>query len=161
MDNDTNIILEQYRIYTESKDKFIDRSFQTNRHYFLVICGLCIVLVLFKQFFPTIAIIFTLFLSFAGMGIAILWYLNQDSYSFLIKIKYADVLEEIENRLPIAPNQMEHAVLNENLKKRHAFVFLFNDIQKFMAVILFLLFLTYFLIDIIPFFSGLIKNYLL
>lgn len=34
MDNDTNIILEQYRIYTESKDKFIDRSFQTNRHYF-------------------------------------------------------------------------------------------------------------------------------
>ncbi len=161
MDNDTNIILEQYRIYTESKDKFIDRSFQTNRHYFLVICGLCIVLVLFKQFFPTIAIIFTLFLSFAGMGIAILWYLNQDSYSFLIKIKYADVLEEIENRLPIAPNQMEHAILNENLKKRHAFVFLFNDIQKFMAVILFLLFLTYFLIDIIPFFSGLIKNYLL
>ena len=161
MDNDTNIILEQYRIYTESNDKFIDRSFQTNRHYFLVICGLCIVLVLFKQFFPTIAIIFTLFLSFAGMGIAILWYLNQDSYSFLIKIKYADVLEEIENRLPIAPNQMEHAVLNENLKKRHAFVFLFNDIQKFMAVILFLLFLTYFLIDIIPFFSGLIKNYLL
>lgn len=161
MDNDTNIILEQYRIYTESKDKFIDRSFQTNRHYFLVICGLCIVLVLFKQFFPTIAIIFTLFLSFAGMGIAILWYLNQDSYSFLIKIKYADVLEEIENRLPIAPNQMEHVVLNENLKKRHAFVFLFNDIQKFMAVILFLLFLTYFLIDIIPFFSGLIKNYLL
>ncbi len=161
MDNDTNIILEQYRIYTESKDKFIDRSFQTNRHYFLVICGLCIVLVLFKQFFPTIAIIFTLFLSFAGMGIAMLWYLNQDSYSFLIKIKYANVLEEIENRLPIAPNQMEHAILNENLKKRHAFVFLFNDIQKFMAVILFLLFLTYFLIDIIPFFSGLIKNYLL
>lgn len=90
-----------------------------------------------------------------------LWYLNQDSYSFLIKIKYANVLEEIENRLPIAPNQMEHAILNENLKKRHAFVFLFNDIQKFMAVILFLLFLTYFLIDIIPFFSGLIKNYLL
>lgn len=161
MDNDTNMILEQYRIYTESKDKFIDRSFQTNRHYFLVICGLCIVLVLFKQFFPTIAIIFTLFLSFAGMGIAMLWYLNQDSYSFLIKIKYANVLEEIENRLPIAPNQMEHAILNENLKKRHAFVFLFNDIQKFMAVILFLLFLTYFLIDIIPFFSGLIKNYLL
>lgn len=161
MDNDTNIILEQYRIYTESKDKFIDRSFQTNRHYFLVICGLCIVLVLFKQFFPTIAIIFTLFLSFAGMGIAMLWYLNQDSYSFLIKIKYANVLEEIENRLPIAPNQMEHAILNENLKKRHTFVFLFNDIQKFMAVILFLLFLTYFLIDIIPFFSGLIKNYLL
>lgn len=161
MDNDTNIILEQYRIYTESKDKFIDRSFQTNRHYFLVICGLCIVLVLFKQFFPTIAIIFTLFLSFAGMGIAMLWYLNQDSYSFLIKIKYANVLEEIENRLPIAQNQMEHAILNENLKKRHAFVFLFNDIQKFMAVILFLLFLTYFLIDIIPFFSGLIKNYLL
>ena len=161
MDNDTNIILEQYRIYTESKDKFIDRSFQTNRHYFLVICGLCIVLVLFKQFFPTIAIIFTLFLSFAGMGIAMLWYLNQDSYSFLIKIKYANVLEEIENRLPIAPNQMEHAILNENLKKSHAFVFLFNDIQKFMAVILFLLFLTYFLIDIIPFFSGLIKNYLL
>lgn len=161
MDNDTNIILEQYRIYTESKDKFIDRSFQTNRHYFLVICGLCIVLVLFKQFFPTIAIIFTLFLSFAGMGIAMLWYLNQDSYSFLIKIKYANVLEEIENRLPIAPNQMEHAILNENLKKRHALVFLFNDIQKFMAVILFLLFLTYFLIDIIPFFSGLIKNYLL
>ena len=117
MDNDTNIILEQYRIYTESKDKFIDRSFQTNRHYFLVICGLCIVLVLFKQFFPTIAIIFTLFLSFAGMGIAMLWYLNQDSYSFLIKIKYANVLEEIENRLPIAPNQMEHAILNENLKK--------------------------------------------
>lgn len=161
MENEANIILEQYRIYTESKDKFIDRSFQTNRHYFLVICGLYIVLVLFKQFFPTIAIIFTLFLSFAGMGIAILWYLNQDSYSFLIKIKYAEVLEELENKLPIAPNQMEHAILNENLKKRHAFVFIFSDIQKFMAIILFLLFLTYFLLNVIPFFSGLIKNYLL
>ena len=64
MENEANIILEQYRIYTESKDKFIDRSFQTNRHYFLVLCGLCIVLVLFKQFFPNIAIIFSLLLSF-------------------------------------------------------------------------------------------------
>ncbi|UKI40848.1 MAG: hypothetical protein L6V95_12115 [Candidatus Melainabacteria bacterium] len=59
------------------------------------------------------------------MGIAILWYLNQDSYSFLIKIKYADVLEEIENRLPIAPNQMEHAILNENLKNvMHSYFYL-------------------------------------
>lgn len=161
MENETNIILEQYRIYTESKDKFIDRSFQTNRHYFLVICGLCVILVLFKQFFPTIAIIFTLFLSFAGMGIAILWYLNQDSYSFLIKIKYADVLEELENKLPIAPNQIEHRILSENLKRRNAFIFIFTDIQKFMAIILFLLFLTYFLIDVIPFFNGIIKTYLL
>ncbi|MCI5824527.1 MAG: hypothetical protein MRZ90_06275 [Candidatus Gastranaerophilales bacterium] len=161
MENEANIILEQYRIYTESKDKFIDRSFQTNRHYFLVLCGLCIVLVLFKQFFPNIAIIFNLLLSFSGMGIAILWYLNQDSYSFLIKIKYARVLEELENKLPIAPNQMEHKILSENLKKRHAFVFIFSDIQKFMAVILFLLFLIYFLLDVIPFINDIIKNYLL
>ena len=161
MENETNIILEQYRIYTESKDKFIDRSFQTNRHYFLVACGLCIVLVLFKQFFPNLAIVFSLFLSFAGMGISVLWYLNQDTYSYLIKIKYAQVLEEIEKQLPIAPNKMEHDVLVESLKKPRAFVFIFNDIQKFMAIILFLLFLIYFLIDIIPFFNGIIKTYLL
>ncbi|OKZ72236.1 MAG: hypothetical protein BHV87_12680 [Clostridiales bacterium 36_14] len=161
MENETNIILEQYRIYTESKDKFIERSFQTNRHYFLVVCVLCVILVLFKQFFPSIAIIFTLFLSFAGMGITILWYINQDNYLYLIKIKYANVLEEIEKRLPIAPNQMEHNSLDDKLKKHNAFIFLFSDIQKFMAIILFLFFLTYFLIDIIPFIANLIKNYLL
>ncbi len=160
MDNEAKIILEEYRIYTESKDKFIDRSFQTNRHYFLVITGLCVILVLFKQYFPDIAIIFTMFLSFAGMGISILWYLNQDTYSYLIRIKYSDVLEQIEDKLPIAPNQMEHEILEQSLKKRNAFLFLFSDVQKFMAVILFLLFLAYFLLDLIPFFINFAKTYL-
>ena len=160
MDNEAKIILEEYRIYTESKDKFIDRSFQTNRHYFLVITGLCVILVLFKQFFPDIAIIFTMFLSFAGMGIAILWYLNQDTYSYLIKIKYSEVLEKIEEKLPEAPNKMEHEVLKQSFKKRNAFLFLFSDVQKFMAVILFLLFLAYFLLDLIPFFINFAKIYL-
>ena len=35
--DDKYILLEQYRIYSEAKEKFIDRHFSTNKFYLFVL----------------------------------------------------------------------------------------------------------------------------
>ena len=150
------IILEQYKIYTESKDKFIDRSFTTNRFYFVTIIIIGVLLAVFKKISPSNATDVSLFLSFAGLGTAILWYINQDTYSFLIKIKYSNVLEEIEKELPISPNHMEY-VASKNHKEQKKSV-TFNDIQKFVALVMLIIFTLYFLLDGFPIVINLLRT---
>ena len=87
------IILQQYQIYSESKEKFIDRTFRTNKFYMVLV----IALLLFA--FVTRGLSFarltapTLF-SIIGIICCSLWWLNMDAYNCLIKIKFSKVLEE-------------------------------------------------------------------
>ena len=71
-----------------------------------------------------------------------------DAYNMLIKIKFSKVLEEIEKQLPIQPYSDEFKGIQDfrNNKK----MFLFSDMQKTFAVIVFIIFFATFLQEITP-----------
>lgn len=154
--NEELIKLEQYRIYTESKDRFIDRSFKTNRYYFIIILVAGLILSLSKVSQLESLLGFELFLTFVGLCTSLLWYINQDSYAYLIKIKYAKVIEEIEKELPLKPNQLEYSAAQENKKEKN--VIRFTEVQKFVALALFFFFCIYFLYSLVPIVINLIKE---
>lgn len=145
---ENQLILELYRITTEAKENFIERSFKTNKFY------LCLAIVLFTLLFLSNSFtncniqIYNLVISITGLFISILWYLNQDTYGVLIKLKYSKVLEIIENSFPQKPNQMEFSALQELKTNKKEFVF--SDIQKFLAGAFFFVYMIYLLKAIIP-----------
>ena len=74
--DDRYLILEQYRIYTESKEKFIDRQFATNRFYLIlnliILITAYILTTLTPQHSPLIV------LSVIGFAITMMWWMNID-----------------------------------------------------------------------------------
>ncbi len=145
---DQELIFEQYKLYSESKERFVDRSFATNKFYMMLIIALLILVFTVKgSSFGQVSAptIFTV----VGMITCALWWLNIDSYKCLIKIKFSKVLEEIEKALPIQPYAMEYKALRDYRKAQKGFVF--SDIQNVFAVISFLIFLSLLLIDLMPY----------
>lgn len=136
--NKEEIIFQQYKLYSEQKEEFISRSFFTNKFYLILV--LVLLLTMFLTQDKTFIYGITSALVFSGAGIAtcVLWWINVDSYNFLIKIKFAKVLEEIEKQLPVQPYATEFAAIKDYKKNRREF--LFADIQKGLAVFAFLMF---------------------
>ncbi|MDD3325376.1 MAG: hypothetical protein PHN38_09690 [Sulfurospirillaceae bacterium] len=143
-----HLLLESYRIYCDSKEKFISRSFGTNKFYLVISLIISAVVVLGATKFqsPLLTVIFSAF----GVMICSLWWFNQDSYDYLIKIKYRDVIQEMEKGLPFAPATAEFEASQERMKKKKVFVF--NNAHKFLAFVMLLLFLVFLLINIGPYF---------
>ena len=92
----------------------------------------------------------TLVFAFVGICICTLWWMNVDSYNTLIKIKFATVLEAIEEKLPVKPFTDEFKGIEEFRNNK---IFMFSDIQKFIAVIGALFFFAVFVI------KKILKNY--
>ncbi|MBR3890414.1 hypothetical protein IKJ53_07850 [bacterium] len=144
----SNLVFEQYKLYSEQKENFITRSFGVNRFYL----GVVILLVLLAPFTRTTFIIGDLSLSailcVVGMCTSVLWWMNMDAYNMLIKIKFSKVLEVIERQLPVQPYADEYKGIQDyrNNKK----MFLFSDVQKIFAVIVFIIFFATFLQEIAP-----------
>lgn len=142
-----DLILEQYKLYSEAKERFIDRTFMTNKFYMVFV-----VILLLLEFLSsglsfgrlTVPTVF----SVIGIICCTLWWLNMDSYGCLIKIKFSKVLEEIEKELPFQPYAMEYKALQDFRNNKKGFVF--SDIQKVFAVFSFLAFFVMLLIEIIP-----------
>lgn len=143
--DEKHLILEQYRIYSEMKESFINRSFMVNRFFLLLSALFLFGLIFAKIFFPEQ---FFLFLGLEIFGIAscIMWISNQDAYSLIIKIKYNAVLEKLEEELPKTPNKDEYRELTEQRSNKR--VILVKDIQKWFAIILMFVFLGNCLIDV-------------
>ncbi len=124
------LILEQYRIYSDAKEKFIERQFTTNRFYLvlnLIILVVSYVLsTLTPQYQPTIV------LAIIGFAVTIMWWMNIDSYQMLIKVKYAKVLEYLETKLPEQPYHKEFIDYMEMKKKNNLIVF--GDFQKYLTL---------------------------
>lgn len=124
------LILEQYRIYSDAKEKFIERQFTTNRFYLvlnLIILVVSYVLsTLTPQYQPTIV------LAIIGFAVTIMWWMNIDSYQMLIKVKYAKVLEYLETKLPEQPYHKEFVDYMEMKKKNNLIVF--GDFQKYLTL---------------------------
>ena len=146
---DNYVLLEQYRIYNEAKDRFIDRTFLTNRFFIVMAAIFFMALLLLKTLIPG-AFELLLGLEIFGIAVCIMWVSNQDAYSSIIKIKYNTVIENIEGSLPFSPNKSEYEKLTELRGNRK--IVLVKDIQKWFAIILMLLFFGNMLLD----FSGLI-----
>ncbi len=130
------VILEQYKIYNESKEAYIDRNFTTNRFYTILCLSILFVTYIVHIFTPEILIM--LGVCTLGMFTSALWWLNVDTYNALIKIKYARVLEILEQSLPKQPFRDEfNEAVNLRPDKK---TFVFADVQKVFASLIFLSF---------------------
>ncbi len=126
------LILEQYRIYSEAKEKFIDRQFSTNRFYLVlnivILIATYILSTLTPQYPPVIV------LCVIGIAATLMWWMNIDSYQLLIKVKYAKVLEYLETKLPEQPYHKEFLDYSQMKKKNNLIVF--GDFQKTLTLVI-------------------------
>ena len=146
MDRD-ELILREYKMYSEQKENFIDRNFNTNRFYMASIFVLIIALIYTGNVIFLNKISATLVFSLMGTAVCTLWWMNVDSYNTLIKVKFANVLEKIEEKLPVKPFTDEYKGI-EDFKNNK--VFMFSDIQKLIAVTAALFFFAVFVSEITP-----------
>ena len=131
MDRD-ELIFNEYKLYAEQKENFIDRNFRTNRFYMIIVIALIFAMIYTGNVIFMNKLSATLVFALFGLAASILWWMNVDSYNTLIKIKYADVIEKIEEKLPVQPFRDEYKSIDEFKKNK---VFMFSDIQKFIATI--------------------------
>ena len=135
-------ILQEYILYVQHKENFVERSFAANRFY-LVVSLLLLIIMVSTAFIPFgSSIIFTSLFCFVGIALCILWLMNIDSYKKLLKIKFQNVIERLEDELPVKPYQMEAQALREAAAKKNI---VFAEMQKILAFASLLTFLTVFL----------------
>ena len=131
------LIFNEYKTYCEQKEKFIDRNFRTNKFYMTAV-----VVLIFAMIY-TGNIVFLNKIS-ATLVFALL---NVDSYNTLIKVKYANVIEKIEEKFPVKPFTDEYKGIEEFRKNK---VFMFSDIQKLIAAVAALFFFAVCVSEISP-----------
>jgi hypothetical protein len=147
--NSEEIVFQQYKLYTEQKERFVERSFHTNKFYLLLVLFLVLLMFLTKDFSFAFGLTSILIYSVAGMAICVLWWINMDAYNFLIKVKLSRVIEEIEKNLPVKPYTDEFLAIKDLRKNKR--MFLFSDMQKILAVFSLLMFFVLFINEITPF----------
>ena len=129
MDRD-ELIFSEYKLYAEQKENFIDRNFKTNKFYMTAVVVLIFALIYTGNVVFLNKISAALIFALLGVSVSALWWMNVDSYNTLIKVKFANVLERIEEKFPVKPFTDEYAGIDEFRNKR---VFMFSDIQKLIA----------------------------
>lgn len=142
------LIMQQYRLYAEQKDNFIKRSFAVNRFYMCLVIILLLLINLTKNVVFVYSLSLPFLFSVIGLGICVLWWLNMDSYNLLIRVKFSKVLEEIEKQLPVQPFTLEHEGIKEYRENKKEF--LFSDMQKIFAIIMFITFFVSLIDELIP-----------
>ena len=130
MDRD-ELIFNEYKLYTEQKEQFINRNFTTNRFYMIAVVFIIFALIYTGNIIFLNKITATLIFSIFGIAVSAMWWMNVDSYNTLIKVKYSDVIEKIEEKLPVKPFTDEYKGIEEFKNNK---VFMFSDIQKLVAV---------------------------
>ena len=146
MDRD-ELIFQEYKLYAEQKENFIDRNFRTNRFYMVSFVAIIFAMIFTGNIVFMSKITATLVFALIGISVCTLWWMNVDSYNTLIKIKFANVIEAIEEKLPVKPFTEEYKGIEEFRKNK---VFMFSDIQKIIAVIGALFFFAVFVSEFSP-----------
>lgn len=154
MDRD-ELIFREYRLYAEQKENFIDRNFKTNRFYMISFVAIIFAMIFTGNVVFMTKLSATLVFSLIGIAVCALWWMNVDSYNTLIKIKFSNVLEKIEEKLPVKPFTDEYEGIQEFKSKK---VFMFSDIQKLIAVVGALFFFAVFVSEISPLIVKLIEK---
>ena len=90
------------------------------------------------------------------MAMSVLYWSNVDTYTTLTSIKIQSVIEKMEEQMPFQCHLAEKAEIDRLRKEKK--IFLFSDVQKLLALIVFLPFMVVFcsyavpaVIEIIPF----------
>mgnify|MGYP007101836946 CR=1 FL=1 len=146
--SEQDLIFQQYKLYSEQKESFISRSFMINRFYLCLSIILLLVAQIFEKCVFAYNIPLSTLISVIGMGATMLWWANMDAYNMLIKVKFSKVLEEIEKQLPVQPYGDEYKGIKEFRENKK--MFLFSDMQKAFAVIIFIMFFLQLLNSVIP-----------
>ena len=146
MDRDA-LIFSEYKTYCEQKEKFIDRNFNTNKFYMTAIVVLIFAMIYTGNVVFLNKITATLVIAFLGISMSALWWMNVDSYNTLIKIKYSNVIEKIEEKFPVKPFTDEYEGIQEFRSNK---VFMFSDIQKIIAAVSALFFFAVCVSEITP-----------
>ena len=146
MDRD-ELIFQEYKLYAEQKENFIDRNFRTNRFYMISFVSVILMMIYTNNIVFLERISATLIFSLIGISICSLWWMNVDSYNTLIKVKFANVIEKIEEKLPVRPFTEEYKGIEEFRENK---VFVFSDIQKIIAVFGALFFFAVFVSEMSP-----------
>ena len=154
MDRD-ELIFQEYKLYAEQKENFIDRNFRTNRFYMVSFVLIILAMIYTNNIVFMERISATLIFSLIGISVCTLWWMNVDSYNTLIKIKFANVIEKIEEKLPVKPFTEEYKGIEEFREKK---VFVFSDIQKIVAVIGELFFVAVFFSEFSPLVARIIEK---
>lgn len=154
MDRD-ELIFEEYKLYAEQKDRFIDRNFSTNKFYMISFVVLIFAMIFTGNITFIEHITATLLFSAIGISVCALWWMNVDSYNTLIKIKFSNVIEKMEEKLPIQPFTEEYKGIEEFKTKK---VFMFSDIQKFLSVLGALFFFAVFVSEVTPLFATIFNK---
>ena len=89
----------------------------------------------------------TLVFALFGISVSALSWMNVDSYNTLIKVKYANVIEKIEEKFPVKPFTDEYKGIEEFRNNK---VFMFSDIQKLIAAVAALFFFAVCVSEISP-----------
>jgi len=146
MDRD-ELIFQEYKLYAEQKENFIDRNFKTNRFYMISFVAIILAMIFTGNVVFMDKISATLLFAIIGISVCTLWWMNVDSYNTLIKVKFANVIEAIEEKFPVKPFTDEFKGIEEFRNKK---VFMFSDIQKFVAVFGALFFFAVFVSEVSP-----------
>lgn len=146
MDRD-ELIFQEYKLYAEQKENFIDRNFRTNRFYMISFVVIILAMIYTGNVVFMEKITATLLFSLIGISVCTLWWMNVDSYNTLIKIKFSNVIEKIEEKFPVQPFTDEYKGIQEFRENK---VFMFSDIQKIIAVIGALFFFAVFVSEVSP-----------
>ena len=155
MDRD-ELIFSEYRLYSEQKENFIERNFKTNR-YMASVFVLIVALIYTGNVIFLNKISATLVFALLGVSVSALWWMNVDSYNMLIKVKYANVLEKIEEKLPVKPFTDEYKGIDDFRSNK---IFMFSDIQKLIAVVTALFFFAVCVSEITPLVMNLFNKVL-
>lgn len=143
MDRDEKV-LQEYILYVQHKENFVNRTFDANKFY--LIAALVVLCIAVPVIFIPIANIFGLIFSVIGMVLCILWKMNINAYRRLLKIKFQNVIERLEDELPVKPYQMESQALKEQNQTKG---FMFADMQTVLSFVIFVAFAAIFVFDII------------
>ena len=154
MDRD-ELIFREYKLYAEQKENFIDRNFRTNRFYMISFVAIIFAMIFTGNVVFMSKISATLIFSLIGIFICALWWMNVDAHNVLIKIKYANVIEKIEEKLPVKPFTDEYKGIEEFRNKK---VFVFSDIQKVIAIMGALFFFAVFVSEVTPIFASIAEK---
>jgi hypothetical protein len=148
--DDKYIALEQYKLYCQMKENFVNRSFTTNKFYISAIIFLFVITYFTKNVTFEYYNFSAMFInSIIGMGLSIFWWSNVDSYDTISKIKFKNVIDELEKQLPFQPHALEKEGFIELQKSKKGYMF--SDMQKGLATTTFIIFMVLFFFEIAPF----------
>ena len=108
MDRD-ELIFQEYKLYSEQKENFIDRNFSTNKFYLATFIVIIFAIIYTNNVVFMNRISATLLFSIIGISICVLWWMNIDSYNTigvisLIKIAKKNIAPIIDTIFCISEN---------------------------------------------------------